>query len=87
MAIILELIFLQLKFRNSKHSNQQKTNERQVRRVETAKVISLIKTSSTRGDGTSANPSRAITQYWSLDGKLLFEEDPVKQGQLSQHPA
>ena len=58
-----------------------------MRVVESAKVISVIKTTSTRGDGTSANPSRVITQYWSISGELLFEEDPIKQGQLSQHPA
>lgn len=71
---------------NKPHHSRNK-KERQVRVVETAKVISVIKTTSTRGDGTSANPSRVITQYWHLSGELLFEEDPVKQGQLSQRPA
>lgn len=46
--------------------------------METAEVISVIKTTSTRGDGTSANPSRVIIQYWTLNGELLFEEDPVE---------
>lgn len=31
--------------------------------MKSAKVISIIKTESTRGDGTSANPSRLVTQY------------------------
>lgn len=44
---------------------------------EGAKVVQLIKTTSTRGDGTSANPSRYVTKYWTLDGKLLFEVDSV----------
>lgn len=47
--------------------------------MDSAKVIRVIETKSTRGNGTSANPSRVITQYWSLDGELLFEIDPVKQ--------
>lgn len=41
-----------------------------------AKVISVIKTTSTRGKGTSADPGRIVTQYWTFDGKLLFELDP-----------
>ncbi|MBQ9913079.1 MAG: carboxypeptidase [Clostridia bacterium] len=56
--------------------------------MEKAEVISVIKTKSTRGDGTSANPSRIVIQYWSFDGTLLFEEDPaVKQEKQFQHRA
>ena len=41
-------------------------------------VIQVIRTRLLRrGDGKSeANPVRIITQYWTLDGKLLWEEDP-----------
>ncbi len=53
---------------------------------EGAKVVQLIKTTSTRGDGTSANPSRYVTKYWTLDGKLLFEIDNVNSQKSSQHP-
>jgi len=42
-----------------------------------AAVIPVIKTTLTRkGDGEST-PVRIITQYWSPDGKLLAELDPV----------
>ena len=54
-----------------------------MRVVDSAKVIRVIKTKSTRGNGTSANPSRVITQYWSLAGELLFEEDPIKSGKTA----
>ena len=42
---------------------------------ESAEVILVIETKCTRGAGTSANPVRLVTQYWSLDGKLLAEKD------------
>lgn len=51
--------------------------------METAKVIPVIKTTSTRGDGTSANPSRVITQYWSLAGEMLFEKDPINSEDIT----
>jgi hypothetical protein len=45
--------------------------------MDTAKVIQVIETTLLRrGDGTKRNPVRVITQYWSLDGKLLVENDP-----------
>lgn len=44
-----------------------------------AKVIQVIETTLLRkGDGTSNSPIRIITQYWSLDGKLMWEVDPCK---------
>lgn len=49
-----------------------------------AKVISVIKTTSTRGKGTSADPGRIVTQYWTFDGKLLFELDPLICAQQSE---
>ena len=47
--------------------------------MDEAKVIQVIETTLTRlGDGKSAETSiRVITQYWSLDGKLLAEVDPM----------
>lgn len=42
-----------------------------------ARVITVIKTTSTRGKGTCADPGRIVTQYWTFDGKLLFERDPL----------
>lgn len=45
--------------------------------TESARVIDVIETKSTRGAGTSVNPVRLVTQYWSLDGKLLAENDEI----------
>ena len=44
-------------------------------KIENAKLITVIETKSTRGDGTSASPTRVVTQYWSVDGKFLAESD------------
>lgn len=44
---------------------------------QSAVVVQLIKTTSTRGLGTDANPVRIITQYWTLEGDFLFEFDPL----------
>jgi len=42
-----------------------------------AEVIEVIRTTLlSRGDGKT-DPWRTITQYWSLDGKLLCEKDPI----------
>ncbi len=46
---------------------------------ESVKLIPVIETKCTRGAGTSANPIRLVTQYWSLDGKLLAENDSFMQ--------
>lgn len=54
--------------------------------MESAKIIHVIKTTNTRGDGTSVNPSRVVTQYWSVDGQLLFEKDPITLEQSSLNP-
>lgn len=32
-----------------------------------------------RGRGTEADPNRYLTQYWSTEGELLAEVDPVEQ--------
>ncbi len=46
--------------------------------MDEAKVIQVIETTLTRrGNGDSIeSPIRIITQYWSLEGKLLAEVDP-----------
>ena len=44
-------------------------------KVESAKVISVIKTVSTRGKGTDTNPVRTVIQYWTVEGELIAEED------------
>lgn len=53
---------------------------------ESVNILPVIETKCTRGAGTSANPVRLVTQYWSLDGKLLAEKDRFKQ-KLSLHPS
>ncbi len=52
-------------------------HEKEVRNVG-AEVVSIIKTElEVRGNGrVDAKPSRVITQYWTLSGNLLWEEDP-----------
>ena len=43
-----------------------------------ARVIQAIETDmEMRGTGTVGDPFRRITQYWSLDGVLLAEKDPM----------
>lgn len=39
--------------------------------MDSAKVISVIKTSSRVGDGTKDNPYRTVFQYWTLNGELI----------------
>ncbi len=42
-----------------------------------AELIQVIRTHlQTRGDGAKGSPDRTVTQYWSVDGKLLAEVDP-----------
>lgn len=42
-------------------------------------IIQLIRTRLTkRGDGKST-PVRVIEQYWSMEGKLIFEIDNCKE--------
>lgn len=41
-----------------------------------AKVIQVIETEVTRGKGEEGDPLRGVTQYWSLEGDLLAENDP-----------
>jgi hypothetical protein len=43
-----------------------------------AKVIQVIEAEVIRGDGSAANPTRGVNQYWSLEGNLLAENDPVE---------
>jgi hypothetical protein len=49
------------------------------RGVDSAKVISVIETKSARGAGTPAQPTRLVTEYWSLEGIKLAEYDPIEK--------
>jgi predicted lipid-binding transport protein (Tim44 family) len=45
-----------------------------------AEVIQVIHTNlEKRGMGVEGDPVRRVEQYWSLDGQLLFENDPCKK--------
>ena len=46
------------------------------RGTDSARVIQVIETKALRGEGTCENKIRIVTQYWSLDGELLAENDP-----------
>lgn len=37
----------------------------------------VIETKSVRGSGTIEQPTRIVTEYWSLDGEKLAESDPL----------
>jgi hypothetical protein len=44
-----------------------------------AKVAQVIVVEAVRGNGmVDGDPIRIVTQYWSFDGELLAEHDPVK---------
>lgn len=50
------------------------------RGTDKAKVIKVIETTSIRGSGkTPEDMCRIVRQYWSLDGKLLAENDPIEK--------
>jgi hypothetical protein len=46
-----------------------------------ARIVQLIYTREYRGDGTEADPCRRIPQLWTLDGKLVAQEDVVDRKQ------
>lgn len=41
-----------------------------------AKVMKVIRTISSRGNGTKENPNRYVFKYWDFKGNLLAENDP-----------
>lgn len=49
------------------------------RGVDSAKVILVIETKSARGAGTPEQPTRLVTEYWSLEGIKLAEYDPIEK--------
>lgn len=49
------------------------------RGTDSARVIQVIETKALRGSGDSeADMCRNVTQYWSLDGEFLVENDPCE---------
>lgn len=55
-----------------------KENINYPRGIDRARVIKVIVTESTIGDGTEENPVRLIYQYWDLKGNLLAKNDTFK---------
>lgn len=51
-----------------------KMNTTPVRQVEVTRVIRVT---SVRGAGTETDPCREIEQYWTMEGELLSEDDPL----------
>ena len=41
------------------------------------KLITVIEVKAARGEGTDADPVRIVNQYWSTEGDLLAEDDPI----------
>ena len=41
-----------------------------------AKSRTVIEAQSVYGKGTEADPSRIVTEYWSMEGELLARNDP-----------
>lgn len=41
------------------------------RGTDSAETILVIKTRALEGRGTEDDPARTVTQYWTLDGKLI----------------
>jgi len=48
--------------------------------TESARIIKVIETVATRGSGREGDPERMVTQYWTLKGKFLAEDDPHRRG-------
>ncbi len=49
------------------------------RGTNSARVISVIETKALKGEGTTEDMCREITQYWDFKGNLLAENDPIKK--------
>lgn len=45
------------------------------RGTDSAKVVQLIQTVAPMGSGTEDDPVRLVSQFWTLDGKPLFQLD------------
>lgn len=57
---------------------EKKTARR--RGADSARVVQVIETLVTVGRGdTIDDPVRVVRQYWSLDGELLWVNDPAAQ--------
>jgi hypothetical protein len=48
----------------------------------TAKLVTLIVTTMTRGEGIKGDPLRNVIQFYTIDGRLVGEADPFTQPEL-----
>ena len=46
------------------------------RTPDSVKLIRVIEVKAIRGTGIDSDPVRIVLQIWSLDGKLIAENDP-----------
>ena len=46
-----------------------------------AKIIELIETTEKRGKGIEGDPIRFVYQLFTKEGRLVFEDDTIKQKQ------
>lgn len=44
------------------------------------RLVVLIETEDRRGKGTEDNPMRLVKQWFTIDGQLVVEKDPLKEG-------
>jgi len=51
-----------------------------------AKLVTLIETTEKRGEGVSGDPIRPMVQYWTTDGKLVFEKDEWEDSKSKKKP-
>ena len=53
--------------------------------MDSAIVMQVIKTTILRRGNGTTTPVRIITQYWTLEGKLLCEVDPCPEYEGGKH--
>ena len=62
-----------LKNEREKGAHMMAAQTARPRGTDNARVIRVIETKALVGRGTADDPASIITQYWSLDGKLLAD--------------
>lgn len=58
-------------------------DRRVCKRLERVEVTNVIVTKLLRGEGDEKDPVRFVYQYWSMDGKFLFELDALNNHKVS----
>ena len=53
---------------------EESSTQSETRGCDSAKIERVIVTKALTGNGTAASPFREVTQFWSLDGELLFQK-------------